>query len=184
MARLVVITGPSGVGKGTLIRMLLEQVPGLVLAVSATTRSPRPGEENGREYHFLDDATFDRLVAEGRFLEHAEYAGNRYGTLRSEVEERPDDIRGVVLEIETVGAEAVAKAQPDAIRIFIAPPNDDALRDRLHSRGTDTPEAIERRLLVARDEVGRQAEFDTVIINDEIDSAASELVAEVALRLH
>ena len=120
--KVFVITGPSGVGKGTLIRTLLERVPELELAVSATTRAPRPGEEDGVHYHFLDDVEFDRRVIEGDFLEHAEYSGRRYGTLRSELAKRTAEGASVVLEIEVQGARQVADTMPDAIRIFIAPP--------------------------------------------------------------
>ena len=122
------ITGPSGVGKGTLIRLLLERCPGLQLSVSATTREPREGEVNGREYHFLSRADFDERVANGEFIEHAEYAGNRYGTLRSELE-RPAD--GIVLEIEIQGARQVRQTLPEAYQVFIAPPSLEDLQQRL-----------------------------------------------------
>ena len=151
--KVFVITGPSGVGKGTLIRTLLERVPELELAVSATTRSPRPGEEHGVDYHFLDDLEFDRRVLEGDFLEHAEYSGRRYGTLRSELDKRTAEGASVVLEIEVQGARQVADTMPDAIRIFIAPPSEETLRTRLIGRGTDTPEQIEARLQVAKAEL-------------------------------
>src|SRR3954469_8809744 len=157
--KVFVITGPSGVGKGTLIRTLLERMPELELAVSATTRAPRPGEEHGEHYHFLDDAEFDRRVLEGDFLEHAEYSntaecpGRRYGTLRSELEKRTADGASVVLEIEVQGARQVAERMPEAVRIFIAPPSEDTLRTRLIGRGTDDLDQIERRLAVARAEL-------------------------------
>jgi guanylate kinase len=165
-----VITGPSGVGKGTLIRTLLERVPQLQLAVSATTRSPRPGEEDGVHYHFLTEAEFDKRVLAGEFLEHADYSGRRYGTLRSELDERD-----VVLEIEVQGARQVADAMPEAVRIFIAPPSDDALRARLTERGHETPEQIEQRLEVAKAELTAQDEFAHVVVNDDVDAAAAEL---------
>ena len=116
------ITGPSGVGKGTLIRNLLDRIPELELSVSATTRGPRPGENPGEHYHFLSDADFDRRVLEGDFLEHADYSGRRYGTLRSEVERRLAEGASVVLEIEVQGARQVSEQMPEAMRIFIAPP--------------------------------------------------------------
>src|SRR3954451_21860186 len=161
--KVFVITGPSGVGKGTLIRTLLERMPELELAVSATTRAPRPGERNGEHYHFLDNAEFERRVAEGDFLEHAEYSGRRYGTLRSELEQRTAQGASVVLEIEVQGAKQVARTMPEAIRIFIAPPSEETLRTRLIGRGTDDPEQIERRLEVAKAELAASGEFAHVV---------------------
>jgi len=174
-AKVFVITGPSGVGKGTLIRTLLERMPALELAVSATTRSPRPGEEHGVHYHFLDDAEFDRRVLEGDFVEHAEYSGRRYGTLRSELEKRIAEGHSVVLEIEVQGARQIARTMPDAIRIFIAPPTDEALRTRLVGRGHETPEQIDARLAVAKSELAAQHEFDDVVVNDRLDEAVEAL---------
>jgi guanylate kinase len=165
-----VITGPSGVGKGTLIRTLLERVPELQLAVSATTRQPRPGEEDGVHYHFLSEAEFDKRVIAGDFLEHADYSGRRYGTLRSELDK--DD---VVLEIEVQGARQVARDMPEAVRIFIAPPSEETLRTRLIGRGHDDPEQVERRLEVAKAELAAQDEFAHVVHNDRLDDAADEL---------
>jgi guanylate kinase len=165
-----VITGPSGVGKGTLIRTLLERVPQLQLAVSATTRSPRPGEEDGVHYHFLTEAEFDKRVLAGEFLEHADYSGRRYGTLKSELDK--DD---VVLEIEVQGARQVARDMPEAVRIFIAPPTEETLRTRLIGRGHDDPDQVERRLEVAKAELAAQDEFAHVVHNDRLDDAADEL---------
>jgi guanylate kinase len=170
-----VITGPSGVGKGTLIRTLLQRVPELELSVSATTRAPRPGEEDGVDYHFLTDAEFDRRVLEGDFLEHAAYSGRRYGTLRSELERRLADGASVVLEIEVQGARQVKEKMPEAKRIFIAPPSEEALRTRLVGRGTDDDEQRERRLATAKSELAAQDEFDIVVTNDRLDDAADEL---------
>jgi guanylate kinase len=170
-----VITGPSGVGKGTLIRTLLERVPELELAVSATTRAPRPGEEHGVHYHFLDDAEFARRVEAGDFLEHAEYSGRRYGTLRSELERRTAAGASVVLEIEVQGARQVADTMPDAIRIFIAPPSYEDLRLRLIGRGHETPEQIDARMRVAEAELAAVDEFPYVVLNDDLASAADEL---------
>jgi guanylate kinase len=143
--------------------------------VSATTRPPRSGEQDGREYHFLSADEFERRVAAGEFLEHAEYAGNRYGTLRSEVEEGP-----VVLEIEVQGARQVREALPDAVQVFIAPPSTDALRERLLARGTDSPEGIRTRLAQAEEELGAQHEFQHVVVNDDLGRAAAELSDLVA----
>jgi guanylate kinase len=175
MARVFVITGPSGVGKGTLIRSLIERVPELELSVSATTRRPRPGEENGKDYWFLDDADFERRVAAGEFVEHAQYSGNRYGTLRQELERRLADGRPVVLEIEVQGARQVRASMPEAEQIFIAPPSEEALRARLVGRGTDSPEAVERRLATAREELEAQDEFGHVVVNDRLEEAVDQL---------
>jgi guanylate kinase len=167
----LVVTGPSGVGKGTLIRELCRHFPDLRLSTSATTRTPRSGEEDGRDYHFLSPEEFDRRVAAGDFLEHATYAGNRYGTLRSEVEEGP-----VVLEIEVQGARQVRAALPEAVQVFIAPPSKEVLRERLIERGTDSPETIRARLARAEEELAAQEEFPHVIVNDDLDGAVRELV--------
>jgi guanylate kinase len=174
---IVVITGPSGVGKGTLIKGLLERVPGLQLAVSATTREPRPEEVNGRDYHFLSEEDFDRRVAAGEFVEHAVYAGNRYGTLRSELA-RP--AQGIVLEIDVQGARQVADTLPESTRVFIEPPSFDDLARRLAGRGADSPEQIERRLAAARAELEARDEFDHRIVNDDLDRAVAELTELVA----
>jgi guanylate kinase len=173
--RVFVITGPSGVGKGTLIRTLLDRIPDLELSVSATTRGPRPGEEDGVDYHFLDDAEFDRRVAAGEFVEHASYSGRRYGTLRSDLEQRLQRGAPVVLEIEVQGARQVAETMPEAVRIFIAPPSEEALRTRLVGRGTDSPEEVEKRLATAREELRAQGEFAHVVRNDRLDDAVEAL---------
>ncbi|HEX2359028.1 MAG TPA: guanylate kinase [Solirubrobacterales bacterium] len=173
--KVFVITGPSGVGKGTLIKKLQEEVSDLELSVSATTREPRPGERDGREYHFLSGEEFARRIAAGDFLEHADYSEHRYGTLRDEVERRLDRGRSVVLEIEVQGARQVREAMPEAIQIFIAPPDPAALRERLLGRGTDSPEAIERRLATAESELASQSEFPHVVVNDDVQEAAGKL---------
>ena len=174
--RLFVITGPSGVGKGTLIRRLRERIPGLELSVSATTRPPRPGEQDGVDYHFASNEEFDRMAREGRLLEHATYSGHKYGTPRSEVEPLLAEGRSVVLEIEVQGARQVRRSMPEAIQVFIAPPSPEALRERLQGRGTDRPEEIERRLAVAEEELAARREFGHVVVNDELDRATDELV--------
>jgi guanylate kinase len=175
VSKVFVITGPSGVGKGTLISALRERVPGLELSVSATTRPPRPGEVDGRDYYFLDPEEFDRRAREGAFLEHATYSGHRYGTLRSEVEEKLAAGKGVVLEIEVQGARQVRAAMPEAVQVFIAPPDASDLRRRLRGRGTDADEAIEARLRTAEQELEARQEFPHVVVNDDIERAADEL---------
>jgi guanylate kinase len=175
VARVFVITGPSGVGKGTLIRTLRERLPELELSVSATTRAPRPGEQDGVDYHFLSDADFQRRVDAGDFVEHAVYSGRRYGTLRSELERRTAAGHPVVLEIET--------ALPDAVQVFIAPPSLDALRTRLIGRGTDDDAEVAARLRVAEEELAAQGEFGHVVVNDRLEDAVAELVAIVAAAL-
>ncbi len=179
MSRVFVITGPSGVGKGTLISGLMKELPQLQLSVSATTRAPRPGERDGVQYHFLTGEQFDRLEGEGGFVEHADYAGRRYGTLRSELERRTREGVPVVLEIEVQGARQVRAAMPDALQVFIAPPSLQVLKQRLTGRGTDEQDEVERRLALAEQELAAQREFSHVIVNDELAQAQRELVALV-----
>jgi guanylate kinase len=169
----LVITGPSGVGKGTLIRRLLEEVPGSELSVSATTRTPRDGEVNGRDYHFLDESEFTARVERGEFIEHAVYAGNHYGTLRSELQ-RPASL--ILLEIDLQGARQIRGTMPEAMQVFIAPPDFADLEQRLLGRGAETPDQIERRLAVAREEMAARDEFGHQIVNDDLDRAAQELI--------
>src|SRR3954462_3094802 len=168
----LVVTGPSGVGKGTVIKHLLDRRPDYRLSVSATTRPPRPGEVDGRDYHFLTEQEFERRLAAGDFLEHALYAGNHYGTLKEEVERAGGNL---VLEIEVEGARQVRKALPEATQVFIAPPSDEALRQRLVKRDTDSPEVIERRLARAKEELAARQEFKRVIVNDDLERAVREL---------
>ncbi|MGH2906266.1 MAG: guanylate kinase [Solirubrobacterales bacterium] len=174
-----VITGPSGVGKGTLIGELRAKRPELALSVSATTRAPREGEVDGVDYHFLSPGEFDRRVAAGDFVEWAAYSGNKYGTLRSELEKHAA-AGGVVLEIELQGARQIRESMPEALQIFIAPPSADDLRERLVGRGTDSAEDIERRLAVAEEELAARDEFAHVVVNDDIERAVDELDKIVA----
>ena len=179
MAKVFVITGPSGVGTGTLLRGLLEEVPELELSISATTRPPRPGERDGVDYHFLGPQEFEEKVARGEFLEHASYSGNRYGTLRCEVEKRLRAGRPVALEIEVQGARQVREAMPDAVPVFIAPPSREALRARLVGRGTDSAEQVDARLQTAERELEAQPEFAHVVVNDRLEDATAELATIV-----
>jgi guanylate kinase len=183
MPKVFVITGPSGVGKGTLISQLLERVPDLELSISATTRTPREGEMDGRDYHFLSPQEFDRRIAAEDFLEFATYSGNRYGTLRSEVRGQLEAGKSVVLEIEVQGARQVRAAMRESIQVFIAPPDPIVLRQRLESRGADSAAAIDARLEVAKQELAAQDEFAYRIVNDDLDTAAAELEGIVRAEL-
>jgi guanylate kinase len=183
MAKVFVITGPSGVGKGTLISKLLERVPGLELSVSATTREPREGEVDGRDYHFLTPEEFDRRTEREEFLEFATYSGNRYGTLRSEVRKRLEAGHSVVLEIEVQGARQVRAAMRESIQVFIAPPDPAVLRRRLEARGADSAEAIDARLEVAEQELAAQGEFAHCVTNADLEQAAADLEGIVRAEL-
>ncbi len=176
MPRAVVITGPSGVGKGTLIRSLRERMPELQLSISATTRLPRAGETQDVDYHFMSPEDFQQHAAAGDFVEHADYAGARYGTLRSELQTRSSSGAPVVLEIEVQGARQVREHMPEAVQVFIAPPSVDALRARLVGRGSDEPAQIEARLRTAEGELAAQHEFAHVVVNDRLEDAVDELV--------
>jgi guanylate kinase len=161
----------------------MQRVDGLQLSVSATTRAPRPGERDGVDYHFLAGEEFERRVRAGEFVEHADYAGSRYGTLRGELEKRLLTGAGVVLEIEVQGARQVRTAVPDAVLVFIAPPSPQALRERLLARGTDDPREVERRLRVAEEELRARQEFGHVVVNDRLEDALGQLAAIVAAEL-
>lgn len=183
MAKVFVITGPSGVGKGTLISRLLDRVPDLELSVSATTREPRPGEVDGRDYHFLSTEEFEQRMRREDFLEYATYSGNLYGTLRSEVERRLAAGHSVVLEIEVQGARQVRAAMRESVQVFIAPPDPAVLRERLRGRGTDSAEAIDTRLEVAAQEIAAQDEFAHRVVNDDLERAAGDLEGIVRAEL-
>ena len=171
MGKLIVLTGPSGVGKGTLLRSLLQRHPELFLSISVTTRAPRPGEVNGKEYHFVTRSAFDRMVANGDLLEWAEFAGNYYGTPRQAVEEQVQQGKSVILEIELEGARQIRQTFPEALRIFILPPSLPELEYRIRSRGKDSEEAIVRRLRRAQEEIDAACEFDIQIVNDDFEKA-------------
>jgi guanylate kinase len=172
-----VVSGPSGAGKGTIIALVRRRVGRLVRSVSATTRRPRPGEQDGREYHFMDRAAFMQAVDAGDFLEWVDYSGELYGTLRWEVETKLAAGDDVILEIELAGARAVRVALPSALALFIAPPSMAELADRLRRRGTESDLSVARRLHIAETEVAAAHEFDHVIVNDDAERAAGEVVA-------
>jgi guanylate kinase len=178
--RLFVVTGPSGAGKGTLIRDLVAGRPDLAVAVSATTRERRPGEEDGRHYHFLSEADFQRGVEAGAFLEHVEYvSGHRYGTLREEVDRILRSGRSVVLELETHGAKEVQALLPDAVTIFVQAPSFAELERRLRERATESAGEIGERLELARRQAEEAGDFDHVVTNDDVGRAVAELGAIV-----
>jgi len=173
--QLTVLTGPSGVGKGTLVRGLLARHPELWLSISATTRSPRTGEVEGEHYVFLTPERFEQRVAEGGFLEWASFAGNRYGTPRDAVEAKLAAGRPVLLEIELEGARQVRRSFPAGLQLFVAPPSFPELERRIRGRGTDSEEAIQRRLARAREELAAATEFDAVLVNDDLEATGLEL---------
>ena len=179
--RLTVITGPSGVGKGTLVALLLERHPQIWLSVSATTRLPRAGEIDGRHYFFLKRPAFERQVAEAGFLEWAEFAGHLYGTPRPPVEAHLAEGRPVLLEIELEGARQVRRSFPSARQLFLSPPGFDELERRIRGRGTDSEEAIARRLARARVELAAAEEFDAVVVNGDLETALGELEGQMGL---
>lgn len=177
VAPLVVVSGPSGVGKSTVVARALQLAPQAWLSVSVTTRPPRRGEVNGEHYWFVDDGRFDEMVHAGDFLEWAEFAGHRYGTPGTGVREHRVKGRPVLLEIEVAGARQVRRADPTARLVFIAPPSLAVLQHRLQQRGTESEEAVQRRLAIAESELSAQGEFDEVIVNTDVEQAALALVA-------
>ncbi|HGG59945.1 MAG TPA: guanylate kinase [Gammaproteobacteria bacterium] len=174
---LFIVSAPSGAGKTSLIHALLQMLDGVTESVSATTRAPRPGEEDGRDYHFLDEDSFRERLASGDFLEHAEVFGNFYGTLKSTVMESLAAGDDVILDIDWQGARQVRKQWPDAISIFILPPSRDALEQRLRGRGQDSDEVIRDRMRQARDEMSHYNEYDYLVINDDFEQAAADFSA-------
>ncbi|MGB8432659.1 MAG: guanylate kinase [Burkholderiales bacterium] len=176
---LFIVSAPSGAGKSTLVNAAIAEDTRLVLSISYTTRAPRPGEQNGREYHFVDRTTFVRMVEAGEFLESAEVHGNLYATSQKQIAGALDSGHDVVLEIDWQGAEQVRRAFPDAVGIFILPPSMDELRRRLVSRGQDRETVIQQRLAAAADEISHAAEFDYAIINNNFDEAKRDFAAVV-----
>jgi guanylate kinase len=176
---LFVVVAPSGAGKTSLVNRLLEAQSGIRLSVSHTTRAPRPGEEEGRDYHFVDRATFENMIAAGDFLEHADVYGNYYGTSRRWIEQELAGEHDVLLEIDWQGARQVRKLFPGMVGIFILPPSIAELRRRLTARGKDSPEAIERRMASAREEISHVLEFEYIIVNEHFETAATDLQAVV-----
>lgn len=173
--QLIVFIGPSGVGKGTLLRALCQRRPELRVSISTTTRSPRPGEIDGTHYYFVDRPKFDRMVADGELLEWAEFAGNCYGTPRAAVERQVRQGQFVILEIELQGARQVRQNYPEARTIFILPPSFEELERRLRDRASDSEEAISRRLNIAKAEIAAAREFDIQIVNDDFEAALAQL---------
>ncbi|MEU9621946.1 guanylate kinase [Streptomyces sp. NPDC048155] len=175
--RLTVLSGPSGVGKSTVVAHMRKAHPEVWLSVSATTRKPRPGERNGVHYFFVDNDEFDKLIANGELLEWAEFAGNRYGTPRRAVLDRLEAGEPVLLEIDLQGARLVRQSMPDARLVFLAPPSWEELVRRLTGRGTESAEVIERRLAAARIELAAESEFDATLVNTSVEDVARELLA-------
>ncbi|KAK1183450.1 guanylate kinase [Streptomyces sp. NBS 14/10] len=174
--RLTVLSGPSGVGKSTVVAHMRKAHPEVWLSVSATTRKPRPGERHGVQYFFVDDGEFDKLIANGELLEWAEFAGNRYGTPREAVQNRLAAGEPVLLEIDLQGARQVRDSMPEAQLVFLAPPSWEELVRRLTGRGTEPPEVIERRLEAAKTELAAEPEFDTTLVNTSVEDVAQELL--------
>ena len=179
LGKLIVLTGPSGVGKGTLVKLLLERHPQLRLSISATTRQPRPGEVDGVDYYFLNKKDFETAILNHELLEWAEYAGNYYGTPQAQVIQQIELGNYVLLEIELAGARAIANIFPDARRIFILPPSIEELEARIRTRGTNSEESITKRLEIAQQEIAASNEFDFQIVNDELEKAIASLEAAI-----
>ncbi len=177
--RLTVLSGPSGVGKSTVVAHMRKQHPEVWLSVSATTRTPRPGEKHGVQYFFVTDEEMDKLIANGELLEWAEFAGNRYGTPRAAVLEHLESGAPLLLEIDLQGARQVRDSMPEAQLVFLAPPSWEELVRRLTGRGTESPEVIERRLAAAKIELAAESEFDVTLVNTSVEDVARELLALV-----
>ncbi len=182
--KLIVLSGPSGSGKTTIVQRLLAAVPELVRSISATTRPPRPGEQDGKDYFFLSRGEFDRRAAEGAFLEHAEVFGNGYGTPRDFVERETRAGRSVVLAIDVQGADIVRRKFSPVVSIFVLPPNLPELERRLRERKSDAEADVARRLATARAEIGRKDQYDFVVVNDDVDAAVQAVVRHIKMALH
>ena len=178
------ISGPSGVGKGSVVRLLLDAVPSLFLSVSCTTRLPRPGEADRGAYRFVSDEQFDRLIADGSLLEWAEVFGNRYGTPADPIEEARAHGDDAILEIDVQGARSVKDRVPDAVLVFLVPPSEQELQRRLLARGTEDENELARRLTAAEDEMSNAAWFDEVVVNDDLDRATAEVAAIIQEHRH
>lgn len=179
---LYVFTGPSGAGKGTVLGRLLAEDDRLFFSISATTRAPRPGEQNGVHYYFLEKADFENRIAQGAFLEHAQYVDNYYGTLEAPVNEKLDEGFDVILEIEVQGAMQIKKKRPDAVMVFIAPPSFEELASRLRGRDTEDEAKVQKRLETAKGELEQKDKFDYVVVNDTVDRAVDEIKGILASR--
>lgn len=177
---LIVFSGPSGVGKGTVLQYFFKRNADCIYSISATTRTPRIGEEEGKDYYFITREKFGELAAKGEMLEYAEYNGNYYGTPKAMVEKQRNLGKHVILEIEVKGALEVRKNNPDAVLIFVMPPSWEALRRRLSGRGTDLPDAVEERMRIAGDEIALAREYDYVIVNDSVEGCAGQLRAVIS----
>jgi guanylate kinase len=180
--QIIIVAAPSGAGKTSLVNALVERVDSASLSISHTTRPPRPGEEDGRHYHFIDHQRFETLIQEQAFLEHAEVFGNYYGTSFAGIAKQRADGQDVILEIDWQGARQVKQAIPEAISIFILPPSRDALERRLRSRGQDSDSVINRRMAEARDEASHYAEFDYLVVNEDFETALADLISILRAR--
>ncbi len=175
--KIIILSGPSGVGKGTIVKELLRLFPNLTLSVSATTRAPREGERDGREYYFITKDDFEGRIARGEMLEHARYVDNYYGTPADAVNKQLSQGKGVILEIEVQGAKQVMSQVEDVVSIFILPPDRQALIDRLHGRGTEAEDVIQKRVAMALSELDTADKYRYQVVNDDLDNAIADVIA-------